>query len=92
MSTRDPAKASLPRTDEGLRICQVVKVKPECLDEYKKVGLQLKNHTDRSSGTRCCMARSPRRPAQITHCRYVDRSPRDLTTSGKITQYTFSRQ
>jgi hypothetical protein len=27
----------LPRTNEGKRICQVIKVKPEALDEYKKV-------------------------------------------------------
>jgi hypothetical protein len=29
----------LPRTDEGRRICQVIKVKPEELDAYKKVWL-----------------------------------------------------
>lgn len=28
----------LPKTDEGRRICQVIKVKPEHLDEYKRVG------------------------------------------------------
>lgn len=27
----------LPRTNEGKRICQVIKVKPEALEEYKKV-------------------------------------------------------
>jgi hypothetical protein len=27
----------LPRTNEGKRICQVIKVKPEKLEEYKKV-------------------------------------------------------
>ncbi|ORX36331.1 rhamnose mutarotase [Kockovaella imperatae] len=27
----------LPRTDEGRRMCQVIKVKPEALDEYKRV-------------------------------------------------------
>jgi hypothetical protein len=30
---------TLPRTNEGKRICQVIKVKPEALDEYKKVCL-----------------------------------------------------
>lgn len=30
---------SLPRTNEGKRICQVIKVKPEALDEYKKVSI-----------------------------------------------------
>jgi hypothetical protein len=29
----------LPRTNEGKRICQVIKVKPEALDEYKKVDI-----------------------------------------------------
>lgn len=29
----------LPRTNEGIRICQVIKVKPETLDEYKRVGV-----------------------------------------------------
>jgi hypothetical protein len=27
----------LPKTNEGKRICQVIKVKPEALEEYKKV-------------------------------------------------------
>ncbi|WWC60117.1 uncharacterized protein I303_102681 [Kwoniella dejecticola CBS 10117] len=27
----------LPKTDQGKRICQVIRVKPERLDEYKKV-------------------------------------------------------
>jgi hypothetical protein len=27
----------LPRTNEGKRICQVIKVKPEALKEYKEV-------------------------------------------------------
>jgi len=31
------AMPELPRTNEGKRICQVIKVKPEALDEYKKV-------------------------------------------------------
>lgn len=26
-----------PKTNEGRRICQVIKVKPEALDEYKRV-------------------------------------------------------
>ena len=29
----------LPRTDQGKRICQVIKVRPEALDEYKKASL-----------------------------------------------------
>ena len=28
---------TLPRTDEGKRICQVIRVKPEALEEYKRV-------------------------------------------------------
>ncbi|UOH84977.1 hypothetical protein LQV05_001793 [Cryptococcus neoformans] len=31
----------LPRTDEGKRICQIVRVKPERLEEYKKVHAQV---------------------------------------------------
>ncbi|KAJ9105791.1 hypothetical protein QFC19_003358 [Naganishia cerealis] len=27
----------LPRTDEGIRVCQVIQLKPEALEEYKKV-------------------------------------------------------
>jgi hypothetical protein len=38
MSTSLPMP-TLPRTNEGKRICQVIKVKPEALDEYKKVCL-----------------------------------------------------
>jgi hypothetical protein len=34
MSTSMP---ELPKTNEGKRICQVIKVKPEALEEYKKV-------------------------------------------------------
>ncbi|KAK1920978.1 rhamnose mutarotase [Papiliotrema laurentii] len=36
MATTLPAP-TLPRTDEGKRICQVIKVRPEHLDEYKRV-------------------------------------------------------
>ncbi|GFZ42783.1 hypothetical protein JCM24511_00501 [Saitozyma sp. JCM 24511] len=36
MSTELPMP-QLPRTNEGKRICQVIRVKPEQLDEYKKV-------------------------------------------------------
>lgn len=28
---------ALPRTDEGIRVCQVIGLKPEALEEYKKV-------------------------------------------------------
>lgn len=28
---------ALPRTDEGIRVCQVIGLKPEALQEYKKV-------------------------------------------------------
>lgn len=37
MSKFDLPFPELPKTNEGKRICQVVKVKPEALDEYKKV-------------------------------------------------------
>lgn len=37
MSTGNLPKLVLPRTDEGKRICQVIKVKKEALEEYKKV-------------------------------------------------------
>jgi hypothetical protein len=36
MSTSMP---ELPKTNEGKRICQVIKVKPEALEEYKKVDI-----------------------------------------------------
>jgi hypothetical protein len=36
MSTSKP---ELPKTNEGKRICQVIKVKPEALEEYKKVDI-----------------------------------------------------
>ena len=35
--TSSATSSNLPRTNEGKRICQVVKVKPEYLEEYKKV-------------------------------------------------------
>jgi len=38
MATGNLPSLILPRTDEGKRICQVIKVRPEHLDEYKKVG------------------------------------------------------
>lgn len=28
---------ALPRTDEGIRVCQVIGLKPEALEEYKRV-------------------------------------------------------
>lgn len=28
---------TLPTTDQGIRICQVIQLKPEALEEYKKV-------------------------------------------------------
>lgn len=37
MSTGNLPRMVLPRTDEGIRICQVIKVKPEALEGYKKV-------------------------------------------------------
>jgi len=37
MATGNLPSLILPRTDEGKRICQVIKVKPEHLEEYKKV-------------------------------------------------------
>lgn len=37
MATGNLPSLVLPRTDEGKRICQVIKVKPEHLEEYKKV-------------------------------------------------------
>lgn len=36
MSATELPFPELPRTNEGNRICQVIKVKPEALDEYKK--------------------------------------------------------
>jgi hypothetical protein len=38
MSKFDIPSPELPRTNEGKRICQVVKVKPEALKEYREVG------------------------------------------------------
>jgi len=32
---------TLPKTDEGKRICQVIKVRPEHLEEYKKASVFL---------------------------------------------------
>jgi hypothetical protein len=47
MSKFDIPFPELPRTSEGKRICQVVKVKPEALKEYKEVRLlTLPNHHD----------------------------------------------
>lgn len=40
MSTATPMP-ELPKTNEGKRICQVIKVKPEALAEYKKVSTSL---------------------------------------------------
>lgn len=37
MATGNLPSLILPRTDEGKRICQVIKVRPEHLEEYKKV-------------------------------------------------------
>ncbi|OXB33441.1 hypothetical protein J007_06857 [Cryptococcus neoformans] len=41
MSTTPLPMPQLPRTDEGKRICQIVRVKPERLEEYKKVHAQV---------------------------------------------------
>lgn len=38
MSKFDIPFPELPRTNEGKRICQIVKVKPEALKEYREVG------------------------------------------------------
>ncbi len=57
-----------PKTNEGRRICQVIKVKPEALDEYKRV---------RSS-------RIPRRAVSRAHVRCTPRcGPRSWTRSAR---------
>jgi hypothetical protein len=37
--TTTSSPPAYPRTNEGIRICQVIEVKPDALDEYKKVCL-----------------------------------------------------
>ena len=80
MSKFDIPFPELPRTNEGKRICQVVKVKPEALKEYKEVSRVLARPASRCmrvllgliKKVPCgCMARGPRCTATSTYCRYV---------------------
>jgi hypothetical protein len=66
-----------PKTNEGRRICQVIKVKPEALDEYKRVRssrIPRRPWVGLTSGARRGVARGPGRAPQGTCRRYVSLS------------------
>jgi hypothetical protein len=67
MSTSMP---ELPRTNEGKRICQVIKVKPEALDDYKKVNFRLQGvEVELMIVSRSSLARGLGSASEISCCR-----------------------